>query len=300
MPFGISIQKHDTGHVLKEALYLAHECANDIQATTSHKAQNILAAAGLKEKRKAGQGSMFWQFRPYEVGDTPKNIDWKRTGRGDKVIVKDRTEEQAETYRFWIDPALKGQSIKHYESLLYVLSLSTLIHENEDKTAPISKGKDTPTRGLKTLHSLFHHFSSFGQVSLENLKKISIPKSHTCVLFSDFWQPTEFIESTLKPLMRQHPHGILVQVARSEELTFPFVGRTFFKDFDNNERTYRIEDASSVQEAYLTKIEAHQNELKAFTKRHGWQLETVSDAKTKQENLKNLYNRLLHIEEKIR
>ena len=300
MPFGISIQKHDTGHVLKEALYLAHECANDTQVTSSHKAQSILAAAGIKEKRKAGQGAMFWQFRPYEVGDTPKNIDWKRTGRGDNVIVKDRTEEQAETYRFWIDPSLREQAVKHYESLLYVLSLSTLIHENEDKTAPISKSKDTPTRGLKTLHSLFHYFSSFGQVSMENLKKISIPKAHTCVLFSDFWQPTEFIENKLKPLMRQHSHGVLVQVARAEELTFPFVGRTFFKDFEDADKNYRIEDASAVRDTYLVKIEAHQNELKAFAKRHGWRFETVSDANTKQENLKTLYNCLLRKEDKIR
>ncbi len=300
MPFGISIQKSTTENVLKEAIYLAHDCADESQATVSHKPQNILAVAGLKEKRKAGQGSMFWQFRPYEVGDTPRNIDWKRTGRGDNVIVKDRTEEQAETFRFWIDPILKEQGDKHYESLLYTLSLSVLIHENEDKTAVISKGKNAAKRGLTTLHSQLHYLSSFGQVPFENLKKISIPKSHTCILFSDFWQPIESIENELKPLMRQHPHGILVQVARSEELTFPFVGRTFFKNHEDIDKTYRIEDASAVKQAYLDKIETHQSELKSFAKRHGWRFETVSDAKSKQENLRTLYACLLHLEEKIR
>lgn len=297
MPFGINFQKREKDNLLKEAIYLAHDCANNPPSSSSRKPQNVLAVKGLKEKRKAGQGSMFWQFRHYETGDAPKTIDWKRTARGDNVIVRDRAEEQAETYRLWIDPILKEQKNKHDKALLYALSLSILIHENEDKTAPISKAKDTAKRGLKSLHEHLNYFQSIGQVTMEGLKKSTIPPSHSCLLFSDFWQPIDSLEDHLRPVIRQHPHGILIQIAEAEELAFPYIGRTFFKNFEDIEKIYRIEDASAVKEAYLQRIDEHQSKISAFAKRHGWRFLTVSPLETDLHNLRMIYEAILHLEE---
>ena len=45
----------------------------------------------------------FWQFRPFVAGEAAQRIDWRRSARDDRLYVREREWETAQTIWFWID-----------------------------------------------------------------------------------------------------------------------------------------------------------------------------------------------------
>src|SRR3954462_13663138 len=58
---------------------------------------------GLHGRRRAGPGESFWQFRPFVAGETAQRVDWRRSGRGDHLFVREREWEAAHSIWLWID-----------------------------------------------------------------------------------------------------------------------------------------------------------------------------------------------------
>ncbi len=66
-----------------------------------HAAASI--AAGLHGRRRAGMGENFWQFRPFISGEAAQNVDWRRSGRDDRLYVREREWEAAQVLWVWTD-----------------------------------------------------------------------------------------------------------------------------------------------------------------------------------------------------
>src|ERR671917_1907593 len=60
-------------------------------------------AHGIHGRRRAGTGESFWQFRPFVTGESAHRIDWRRSGRDDRLYVREREWETAHTVRLWMD-----------------------------------------------------------------------------------------------------------------------------------------------------------------------------------------------------
>src|SRR5918997_3574010 len=60
-------------------------------------------AHGIHGRRRAGTGETFWQFRPFVAGEAAQRIDWRRSGRDDRLYVREREWETAQTIWLWID-----------------------------------------------------------------------------------------------------------------------------------------------------------------------------------------------------
>ncbi len=41
---------------------------------------------GVHGRRRVGMGEAFWQFRRYEPGDPVRRIDWRQSGKTDKLF----------------------------------------------------------------------------------------------------------------------------------------------------------------------------------------------------------------------
>ena len=52
-------------------------------------------AQGVHGRRRVGVGDTFWQYRPFVEGDAASRIDWRRSGRSDRVFVRDMEWEAA-------------------------------------------------------------------------------------------------------------------------------------------------------------------------------------------------------------
>ncbi len=58
---------------------------------------------GIHGRRRAGIGETFWQFRPFVAGEAAQRIDWRRSGRDDRLYVREREWETAQSIWMWID-----------------------------------------------------------------------------------------------------------------------------------------------------------------------------------------------------
>lgn len=62
-----------------------------------------LAAAGVRDSRRRGEGRSFARLRDYVVGDDPRYIDWKATARRGHPITREFTIEQSQTVYVMVD-----------------------------------------------------------------------------------------------------------------------------------------------------------------------------------------------------
>ena len=62
-----------------------------------------LAAAGVRDARRLGEGSSFARLRDYAAGDDPRHIDWKATARRGRPITREFTTEQSQTVYVMVD-----------------------------------------------------------------------------------------------------------------------------------------------------------------------------------------------------
>src|SRR5215207_3034799 len=60
-------------------------------------------AHGIHGRRRAGPGESFWQFRPFVTGEAAQRVDWRRSGRDDRLYVREREWETAHTVWLWVD-----------------------------------------------------------------------------------------------------------------------------------------------------------------------------------------------------
>src|ERR687893_2167113 len=58
---------------------------------------------GIHGRRRAGPGESFWQFRPFVAGEAAQRVDWRRSARDDRLYVREREWETAQTIWAWID-----------------------------------------------------------------------------------------------------------------------------------------------------------------------------------------------------
>src|SRR5271170_2684565 len=68
-------------------------------------AERVAAAVhqGTHGRRRAGPGESFWQFRRYAPGDSAQRIDWRQSARTDKLFIREREWEAAQTAYLWAD-----------------------------------------------------------------------------------------------------------------------------------------------------------------------------------------------------
>jgi uncharacterized protein (DUF58 family) len=62
-----------------------------------------LAAAGVRDARRRGEGRSFARLRDYVPGDDPRHIDWKATARRGHTISREFTIEQSQTVYVLVD-----------------------------------------------------------------------------------------------------------------------------------------------------------------------------------------------------
>ena len=62
-----------------------------------------LAAAGVRDARRRGEGRSFARLRDYVVGDDPRRIDWKATARRGHPITREFTVERSQTVYVLVD-----------------------------------------------------------------------------------------------------------------------------------------------------------------------------------------------------
>ena len=234
---------------------------------------------GVHGRRRVGQGETFWQFRPYQAGDTTQRIDWRQSAKSQRIYIRQTEWEAAQSVWLWRDasPSMFYRSsdplpAKAERVELLLLALASLLARGGERFALL--GENTaPRAGRAALRRLAASMEQ-GRGVTDSLPAIEpLPRYARMVIFSDFLSPLEDISTVIGAFAEYGVRGQLVQVMDPAEETLPFAGRVLFEglETEGNVLFGRVE---TVREDYRAAIRAHYRGLQALARTTGWRLLT--------------------------
>lgn len=235
-------------------------------------ANNVIA--GWHGRRKRGIGENFWQFRPYVEGEAVSRIDWRRSARDDEhLYVRDREWEAAHTVWLWADssPSMLYRSTlaevsKQSRALVLVLALAELLSRSGERIAwPGLTDPFSARNGAERLAARLVHAGDLSATP----DFAAVRRFSDVVIAGDFLDPVEETTAWLDVLAERGARAHLVEVSDPAEETFPYSGRTEFRDPETGEKL-TAGRAEALSEAYRGQYVARREALAAWCKRLGW------------------------------
>ncbi len=230
-------------------------------------------AAGWHGRRQSGPGETFWQFRPFSAGEATGRIDWRRSARDDHLYVREREWESAHTVWLWPDLSSSmdfGSRLapvtKRDRALVILLAVADLLARGGERVGVPGLLRPTPNRAAAEraadalrLLTVGHPFPD-----IHPIRRFS-----DVVILGDFLDPIETTTAVLTRVAGSGARGHLVQVMDPSEETFPFLGRTEFRDPETGERI-TAGRAEGWAVAYRDKLAAHRLALRRLADQLGW------------------------------
>ncbi|MAB00638.1 MAG: DUF58 domain-containing protein [Stappia sp.] len=233
----------------------------------------MTTSAGWHGRRRAGAGENFWQFRPFIAGEPVKRIDWRRSARDNHLYVREREWEAAHTVWLWADlsPSMLFRShlsdtVKRDRALVLLLALADLLAETGERV-----GLPGLRRAVADRHAAERIAATLAHVS----DPVSLPEGRDIrrfsdvVLIGDLLDPLDETLAWMQKVAGSGARGHLVMVLDPVEETFPFSGRTEFRD---PETGFRLTSgkAETWRTAYRDRLEAHRAAIGEVARRAGW------------------------------
>jgi uncharacterized protein (DUF58 family) len=235
---------------------------------------------GVHGRRRSGSGETFWQFRPFTAGEAASRIDWRRSGRDDRLYVREREWEAAHSVFIWMDrsPSMGFVSKlalqpKIDRALVLGLAAADLLISGGERVGLLGL---TPALGSRNIIERFaevlhNEESAFAYQPLELPVAAPLPRGAQAILLGDFLNEPEAIRKTIETFSAQGARGHLLMIADPIEETFPFTGHTEFIDVDSSQRL-RIGQAQSFREDYIRRLGEHREAIARIARSRGWSL----------------------------
>lgn len=242
-----------------------------LMARAEKAAQSVVT--GEHAQRKAGSGEKFWQFREYDSTDRPQDIDWRQSGKTDRIFVRQKEHQTIQTALFWcaggagMDYASSaGHQAKREDAATIALGLAILMRHGGERIGPLS-GIASPGRSENALETLGRDLLDSEQGTLP--PQATVTKNSCIILCGDFLESPEMVAEKLSHLAAQGSGGILIQTLDPAEIDLPFSGRAVFESPGGNER-HHVFQVESVRDAYRRRVQDHLASIRALCRKYGW------------------------------
>jgi uncharacterized protein (DUF58 family) len=233
-------------------------------------------AQGVHGRRRVGVGETFWQFRPYQAGDSTMRIDWRQSARSQQLFLREQEWEAAESVWLWRDrsPSMDYRSpgaerTKLDRAVLLVLALASLLTRAGERVALLGAGGGRPIGGRAGIEALCRGllapFADDGSLPTAE----PLPRHARLVLIGDFLAPLDELRARLRDYVAMGVRGHLLQVLDPAEETLPFAGRVRFEGPEDEGNTL-IGNVGGVRAAYTERLEAHRAALRDLARSLGW------------------------------
>ena len=232
---------------------------------------------GVHGRRRVGQGETFWQFRPYQPGDSTQRVDWRQSAKSQRVYIRQTEWEAAQSVWLWRDasPSMFYRSsdrwpVKTERAELLLLAVASLLARGGERFALLANNA-APASGRGALRRLAASLEQDrgGSASLPTIEPL--PRYARIVMFSDFLSTLEDINATIGAFADFGVRGHLVQVLDPAEEMLPFSGRVLFEGLEA-EGSVLFGRVESVRDDYRAAIDAHCRGLRALARTAGWTL----------------------------
>jgi len=232
---------------------------------------------GIHGRRRAGIGETFWQFRPFVVGEAAQRIDWRRSGRDDRLFVREREWETAQSIWIWIDRSASmgfasdlAQAPKIERALVLGLALGDTFVEGGERVGLL---------GLMPPRATTRIAENMAQALVADSRALDIdlPPSHAiatldeAILIGDFLSRPKDIALSVQGISARGARGHLVMIVDPVEETFPFQGQAILQDLEDG-LSLRVGDAAAWGKAYRERIAQHRAEIEEIVRSRGWTL----------------------------
>lgn len=231
-------------------------------------AERVAAAVvtGVHGRRRAGPGDSFWQYRPFREGDPASKIDWRRSAKTDRLFVREREWEAAQTVWLWRDASssmdyrsTKKVPTKRQRSEVLLMALALLLVRAGERVAFLGAG-EPPTTSRIGIERMATMMSSVETEATGVPPAEGTVRYARFVAFGDFFDPIAETAARLKAHASRGVKGHLVQILDSAEETLPFTGRVRFEGPEQEGETL-VERADTLRDAYVGKLAAHRAAL---------------------------------------
>lgn len=251
--------------------------------------------AGGHGRRRAGNGDTFWQFRPARQGDNLKDIDWRRTARGDDKFVRQNEWQAAQSIQFWVDGSASMQfnscaESKHNRAAFVSLALAILLTNAGERVGTVD-GKLPAKQGRVQVEEMAKLFSLPSKKDFGS-PEINYFQSNSQIVFaSDFFGDLKIFEKAVTTAANLQISGVLLMILDPDEITFPFSGRTVFESMAGEIR-HESQQADSLKSKYQAALKDRQAILRGLAESVGWQFYCHSTGSSSADALIWLYRTL--------
>lgn len=257
--------------------------ALDLAARLPHiilEARRVQAALpGIHGRRRAGPGEEFWQFRPFTAGEAAIRVDWRRSGRDDRLYVREREWEASHAIHLWIDRSASmgyasslATAPKSERALIIGLALADALVDGGERVGLIGLLPPRSSRGIaERLADALLHDTVGAEADLPEITPL--PPTAEAVLITDALVPTSDFTRTIASLSARGARGHVVRVLDPVEETFPFVGEAILEDIEGP-ITLRVGNAAEWGKRYRERFSAHAAALTSACTSAGWTLTT--------------------------
>jgi uncharacterized protein (DUF58 family) len=235
-------------------------------------------AQGLHGRRRPGPGEAFWQFRRYRPGDMASMIDWRKSARTHKYLIREKEWEAANTVWMWSDLSRSmdfrsrlSSTTKRDRAILLSLALGNLLARGGERIGVLGSGAP-PSAGRTAVRRMAEqmvHGAATGDAASSQPPSVSVNRFSNVVLFSDFLDPIEDIGHALASIAQRDVRGHLVQILDPIEESFPFAGRTEFESLEGSLRLL-VGRAEQLRDGYHRRLAEHREGLLELSRRLEW------------------------------
>ncbi|WP_439594529.1 DUF58 domain-containing protein [Falsiroseomonas sp.] len=247
---------------------------------------------GVHGRRRSGPGEAFWQFRPYVVGDQTSRIDWRQSGKSDRLFIRETEWESAQTVALWraADAGMGWRSqrdlpAKGDRADLLLLALAALLLRGGERVRLF--GLPRPYAGRGALPQIADGLSGMAP----RPEDARLARHARAVLFGDFWAPLEETRQAIARLAGQGVRGHLLQVIDPAEETLPYAGRVRFEAVSGAAAAL-VPRVEAVRPVYAERLARHRAGLAALAAAAGWTFGTHRTDQPPEAALLALHQRL--------
>ena len=262
--------------------------AASLHADATHLSENfdeLLASAdelfmrsgiGAHGRRRRGQGAEFWQYRPYEPHDSQRDIDWRRSARGDGVQIREKELELAQEFNLWVDDSasmrfstLASGREKYWLAAVLGLASAQLLSRGGERVGLLND-EAGPKLGVAGVDAIAAKLAAaeagleYGRPSYK-----AVARGSHALFLSDFLGDWDEVVEGLSFAAMQGARGLLVQVLDPEEAKFGFSNRVIFESAAQ-EFEFETKQASGLRAAYLERLEERYRALQDLAARLNW------------------------------
>ena len=255
---------------------------------------SMTVLAGWHGRRRSGPGETFWQFRAFIPGETASGIDWRRSARDEHLYVREKEWEAVHTVWFWTDLSTSmdfrsrlGTTSKRDRAVVLTLALADLLAASGERLGLIGSGPPVMSRhAAERLGENLIHLPPNNKFDATPIRRFA-----DVVLIGDFLDPISEIESELAAIAGLGARAHLIQVVDPVEETFPYAGRTEFRDPETGQR-HVVGRAEQYREDYTRRLAALREGISQICRRLDWTFLIHRTDRPATEPLLRLHSRL--------